>query len=92
LVSYITSYKLTLILGNTVWHYKEQVVLDDKEMDSRKKSLYKSISWRIIAIIIGAMVTYVFIGSVEITLQISIIANAIAIAVYYVHERVWNRY
>ncbi len=92
MVSYITSYKLTLILGNTVWHYKEQVVLDDKEMDSRKKSLYKSISWRIIAIIIGAVVTYVFIGSLEITLEITVIANAIAIAVYYAHERVWNRY
>ena len=42
--------------------------------------------------IIGAVVTYVFIGSLEITLEITVIANAIAIAVYYVHERVWNRY
>lgn len=92
MVSYITLHKLTLILGNTVGYYKEQVVSDDKEMDSRKKSLCKSISWRIIAIIIGAVVTYVFIGSLEITLEITVIANAIAIAVYYVHERVWNRY
>lgn len=61
-------------------------------MDSKKKSLYKTISWRIIAIIIGAMITYMFIGSLEITLEITITANAIAIAVYYVHERVWNRY
>ena len=61
-------------------------------MDSRKKSILKTISWRIIAIIISITVVYIFTNSISLSLGIAITSNAVAMIVYYFHERSWNGY
>jgi len=60
-------------------------------MQSKKISLYKSITWRIIAITIGLVITYMFTGNIEISLNIAILSNIIAIFVFYYHERLWDK-
>ena len=60
-------------------------------MDSRKKSLLKTISWRIVAIILSLAVTYLFIGSFALSFEIVITANIVSMITYYFHERWWNK-
>ena len=60
-------------------------------MDSRKRSLYKSISWHILHVIMVASVAYIVTGSVKIA---AILASAEMIwesVVYYMHERAWSK-
>lgn len=60
--------------------------------DSRKKSIYKTISWRIIAILLSLGCAYLFVGSIVLSLEIVVTANALSVVAYYIHERIWNRY
>lgn len=60
-------------------------------MDSRKRSLYKSISWHILHVIMVASVAYIVTGSVKIA---AILASAEMIwesVAYYMHERAWSK-
>ena len=63
----------------------------DTPTDTRRRSLSKAISWRVV----GTLDTFL-IGSV-VTQQVSVGATIASIelvtkvALYYVHERVWNK-
>ena len=61
-------------------------------MDTKKKSLIKTISWRIVAIIVSFIVTYLFTKSSSMSFEIVIIANIVSMVFYYFHERIWNEY
>lgn len=58
---------------------------------ARKRSLAKAISWRIIAFSILAIVTYLFTGSLKQTGLIALIYDTVQIALYFLHERLWER-
>lgn len=60
-------------------------------MDTKKKSIIKTISWRIIAMIISSIIAYAYTKSVSDSLSIVLIANGISMVVYYFHERFWNK-
>ena len=60
--------------------------------ESKKKSLYKTITWRIIAIIISIIVTYAFTGMWMASVGAAIVANGLSMVAYYGHERVWSSY
>ena len=60
--------------------------------DSKRKSLYKSISWRIIAMSIGYCITYLFTKSIGVSIGIIVVSNVIAIIIFYFHERLWNNW
>lgn len=51
-------------------------------MESHKRSLVKSITWRIIATLIAAW----WVG-----FQVAILMNIVQTIAYYIHERVWVR-
>lgn len=59
-------------------------------METRLRSVLKSIVWRIIATLNGFLVTYYFTGNVSASLTISVVANATGLVLYYFHERAWN--
>lgn len=61
-------------------------------MDTKKKSLIKTISWRAIAIVISFVITYLFTRSSSMSFEIVIIANAVSMIGYYFHERIWSKY
>ena len=60
--------------------------------DSRKKSLYKSLSWHILHITMVATIAYVVTGSVAIA---AILASAELVwesVAFYLHERAWAKF
>lgn len=59
-------------------------------LDSNKRSLAKAFSWRLIAIVLLTVISYIATGSVEITTSITLAYHAIQILIYFMHERVWS--
>ncbi|HEQ79145.1 MAG TPA: DUF2061 domain-containing protein [Euryarchaeota archaeon] len=60
--------------------------------ESRRKSLLKSITYRIICIISLLTVTYIITGDVVQSSFITVVFQAIQTVLYYLHERIWERY
>jgi uncharacterized membrane protein len=58
-------------------------------MISKKRSLAKSITWRLVAIVVTFLVGYVMTGSLELAASLSVVSNLINFILYYLHERVW---
>jgi uncharacterized membrane protein len=59
--------------------------------ESRTRSAVKSISWRIICIIVSIITSYILTNEWNIAIAIGITYNATNIVLYYVHERVWTK-
>jgi uncharacterized membrane protein len=57
-------------------------------IESRRRSIVKTLSYRVIVTVILAVVTFVFTGSLHQTSTISIVFALLATIAYYVHERV----
>lgn len=58
--------------------------------ENTKRSIAKSISYRIICIISLAIVTYVFTGDLIQMTGIVVVFQTIQTIIYYFHERVWE--
>ena len=60
-------------------------------MDTHKRTIVKTITWRIIATLTTVIVIYLWIGDLSVALGSGLLANALKTIFYYAHERVWNR-
>jgi uncharacterized membrane protein len=60
-------------------------------MDSGKRSLVKTISWRITGSTATFLISYLIIGSVAISGTIALIQVTFNTLLYYIHERAWNK-
>ena len=60
-------------------------------VEQPKRTLIKTITWRIIALTTTIVVVYLYSGDAKESLGIGIVANSFKMLFYYVHERVWNR-
>jgi uncharacterized membrane protein len=60
-------------------------------MSTKKRSLAKSLTWRIIAVLSTFVVGYILSGSIAFAAGLSFLSNLINFVLYYVHERVWLR-
>ena len=60
-------------------------------METRKRSWMKSITWRIGGIVILGGITYGFTRDVAQTTAITLFFHAVRFALYYFHERLWDR-
>jgi uncharacterized membrane protein len=58
-------------------------------MVSKRRSLAKSITWRLIAIVVTFLVGFVMTGSLAFAASLSLLSNLINFVLYYLHERVW---
>ena len=66
--------------------------LDWKYMkETRKRSIAKSILWRIICIIVSVFVSFILTARWDLAVAIGTLYNIITMVLYYFHERVWNR-
>ena len=61
-------------------------------MDSIKKSILKTITWRMISILSNLVVIYLITKSIIQSIFITILANGVSLVLYYIHERVWKNY
>lgn len=59
-------------------------------METRARSLAKAISWRIFATLTTMLLVYVFTGNLVVSESVGLAELVSKIAIYYVHERVWN--
>ena len=60
-------------------------------MEHHKRTLVKTVTWRIIALITTIIVVYLYSGDAKESLVIGFSANALKMLFYYIHERVWNK-
>jgi len=58
---------------------------------TRKRSLVKSIVWRIICIVVAIFTTFFLTGRWDLAVALGTLYNAITMILYYFHERIWNR-
>ena len=58
---------------------------------TRKRSVVKSIVWRIICIVVSVVVTFFLSGKWDIAVAVGTVYNVITMIPYYFHERIWNR-
>ncbi len=61
------------------------------QIESRLRSMVKSVVWRVLGIAVLALVTYVFTGSLIQSTAITFLHHSAFIFIYYFHERVWLR-
>jgi uncharacterized membrane protein len=58
--------------------------------ETRKRSIVKSVTWRIICIVVSIVTAYFLTGKLEVSVAIGTVYNAITMILYYFHERFWN--
>ena len=63
----------------------------DNPLESKKRSLVKSLVWRIIGIFVLGAITWAFTQNVEVTTAVTIIFHTIRFILYYIHERAWDK-
>jgi len=60
-------------------------------MESNKKSLFKTITWRFVATATTFLISWLITGSVALGIGIASIEFWAKIILYYVHERIWSK-
>ena len=58
---------------------------------NKSRSLVKSLTWRIIAIVTTFMSIYIVTGKLQFAFQGALLTNIINFILYYIHERLWNK-
>ena len=60
-------------------------------MDKHRRSLAKTISWRVVATLTTAILIYMFTSSAILSFGIGMMDLMLKSVFYYAHERIWNR-
>lgn len=56
-----------------------------------KKAIYKTISWRIISILVSFGLSYYYLGSTEEATHYTVVYNGIGAVLYYLHELLYKK-
>jgi len=59
-------------------------------IDSKKRSFWKAISWRLVAVTVLVIVAFLATGNIKSTSLIALCYNTIQVFVFFLHERLWN--
>lgn len=60
-------------------------------MDSTKRSLAKTISWRLTGSTATFIISYIILGDITSSSAIAVMQLTVNTLLYFVHERVWNK-
>jgi len=60
-------------------------------MDTHKRTMLKTITWRIIATLTTVLTIYFWTDDWSLALGSGLAANALKTILYYIHERIWNQ-
>jgi len=60
-------------------------------MDTIKKSVLKTISWRIIAVLTTLLICWLFTKEIAISFGITVVGAIVSTLEYYIHERIWSK-
>ncbi len=61
-----------------------------KSIERTKRSLVKTITYRLIILISTFTITYLLTGEIQLTLGITFFVNVMNTLLYFFHERLWN--
>jgi len=59
-------------------------------MTNKNKSIFKTITWRIIATTTTLGLVYLMTGEMKIAGSVALLESVIKMALYYGHERIWE--
>jgi adenylylsulfate kinase len=59
--------------------------------ETHKRTMAKSITWRIAATVITFVIVIIFTGRMDWAVSLSVLDLVLKFIGYYVHERVWDR-
>lgn len=62
----------------------------DRSSDSPKRSIAKSISWRIVGTMDTILISWFVTGTLTLAFSIGMIELVTKMALYFFHERLWN--
>ncbi|MEK6151861.1 DUF2061 domain-containing protein [Flavobacteriaceae bacterium 3-367] len=62
----------------------------DRKSDKPKRSIAKSISWRIIGTLDTIVISWIVTGTLAVAFSIGIVELFTKMALYFFHERIWN--
>ena len=54
------------------------------------RSVFKGMTWRIIATMTTTLLVYIFTGSLVLAAEIGVLEVTLKLMFYYAHERAWN--
>lgn len=60
-------------------------------VENKERSLLKAITWRLTALIVLGLISYLITGNWEEMTAITAIYSVLQLAVYFTHERLWAR-
>lgn len=60
-------------------------------MESHKRTIIKTVVFRIFGVIITFVITYLLTNKVVESGEIAIITNIALMIAYYIHERIWDK-
>ena len=62
----------------------------DKGSESPKRSIVKSISWRVVGTLDTIIISWIVTGTLSVAFSIGIVELVTKMALYFFHERIWN--
>lgn len=72
-----------------IWQNNQMIDKKKRLADSREKSLRKTISWRVIAVINSYAI--LLMAYTDKPLLNAVLMNLTGAGLYYIHERLWNK-
>lgn len=60
-------------------------------MDTHRRSILKTVSWRLVATLITGAVTFALTGRIDFAITVGLADTFVKFFLYYVHERMWSR-
>ena len=69
---------------------KKDTFSKDKNSDSPKRSIVKSISWRIVGTLDTIIISWIITGTLTLAFSIGLVELVTKMVLYFFHERIWN--
>ena len=63
----------------------------DKSSENPKRSIVKSISWRIIGTLDTILISWIVTGTLSVAFSIGVVELFTKMLLYFFHERIWNK-
>ncbi|WP_431127534.1 DUF2061 domain-containing protein [Flagellimonas flava] len=62
----------------------------DKSSENPKRSIVKSISWRIVGTLDTIIISWIITGTLTLAFSIGLVELVTKMVLYFFHERIWN--
>ena len=60
-------------------------------MDTHRRSILKTISWRVVATLVTGVVAFIVTGRVDMAITVGLGDSLVKFFTYYLHERMWSK-